>query len=66
MEAKDPRGVPYYWMTGSFVNDDADNEDTDIWALEHNYISVVPSMHDLTNYHAVEEMKPLEQIGQKV
>lgn len=66
MEAKDPRGVPYYWMTGSFVNDDVDSEDTDIWALSHNYISVVPSMHDLTNYHAVKEMKPLEQIGQNV
>lgn len=66
VEAKDPRGVPYYWMTGSFVNDEAESEDTDIWALAHNYISVVPSMHDLTNYHAVEEMKPLEQIGQNV
>lgn len=65
MESKDPRGVPYYWMTGSFVNDDADSEDTDIWALENNYISVVPSMHDLTNYHALEGMKPLEQLQQK-
>lgn len=60
VEAKDPRGVPYYWMTGSFVNDEAESEDTDVWALQNNYISVVPSMHDLTNYRAVAQMKPME------
>lgn len=66
VEAKDPRGLPYYWMTGSFVNDEVDSEDTDIWALENNFISVVPSMHDLTNYQAVKEMKSLEELPQKV
>ena len=24
--------------------------DTDVWALEHNYVSVVPVQFDLTNY----------------
>ena len=47
MEAKDPRGQTYYWLTGKFVNDD-DRSDTDIKALAEGYISVVPSKHDLT------------------
>ncbi len=59
VESKDPRGRPYYWLTGRFINDDHDT-DTDIWALEHGYISVVPSMHDLTNYRAMAPLKNLE------
>jgi 5'-nucleotidase len=48
-EGTDPRGVKYYWLTGKFVVDDH-GEDHDIWALENGYVSVVPSLHDLTNY----------------
>lgn len=55
----DPRGQKYYWMTGRFENLDHD-QDTDLWALSNNYISVVPSMHDLTNYKAITEMKMME------
>jgi 5'-nucleotidase len=60
-EAVDPRGQKYYWLTGRFVNDDP-GEDTDIRALEEGYISVVPSHHDLTNYHAIAPLKHLEHI----
>ncbi len=49
VEGRDPHGQPYYWLTGKFVNLDH-KDDTDIWALENGYISVVPSMHDLTDY----------------
>jgi len=48
-EGIDPRGGKYYWLTGKFVVDD-NGEDHDIWALENGYVSLVPSMHDLTNY----------------
>lgn len=61
VEATDPRGQKYYWLTGRFVNEDLDN-DTDLWALENGYISVVPSMHDLTNYRALKGMKDMESI----
>lgn len=60
-EATDPRGQKYYWLTGRFVNDDK-GEDTDIWALENGFISVVPSHHDLTNYAALEPLRAMEQI----
>jgi len=61
MEAKDPRGQTYYWLTGRFVNEDED-EDTDVWALKHNYISVVPSGHDLTIHPAIEPLRKMEGV----
>ncbi len=45
----DPFKKNYYWMTGNFVCDDK-GTDTDIWALNHNYVSVVPVQYDLTEY----------------
>ncbi len=60
VEAKDPRGQNYYWLTGAFVNED-DGEDTDIWALENGYLSVVPSGHDLTSYAAIPDFRPMEK-----
>lgn len=59
LEGRDPSGQPYYWLTGEFVNNDH-GEDTDVWALKNGYISVVPSMHDLTNYQAIPHFRTLE------
>ena len=59
IEATDPRGQKYYWLTGDFVNGDHDVE-TDVWALKNGYISVVPSGHNLTKYEALEGLKDLE------
>ncbi len=49
-ERIDPHGKKYYWLTGEFINFDKD-EDTDVMALQNNYISVVPVQFDLTNYN---------------
>ena len=59
VEGRDPSGQPYYWLSGEFVNHDT-AQDTDVWALENGYISIVPSMHDLTNYPALKTLKDLE------
>jgi 5'-nucleotidase len=48
-ERLDPHGKKYYWLTGEFINFDKD-KDTDVWALQNNYVSVVPVQFDLTNY----------------
>lgn len=50
-----PQGKDYYWLSGKFVNLDG-GEDTDEWALEHGYISVVPSQFDLTAHHFIEKL----------
>jgi 5'-nucleotidase len=49
IERYDPNSRKYYWLTGKFVNFDR-GRDTDVWALEHNYVSVVPVQFDMTNY----------------
>lgn len=51
-ERKDPHHKTYYWLTGVFQNFDK-GEDSDVWALEHNYVSVVPVQFDLTAHHAM-------------
>lgn len=49
IERLDPHGKKYYWLTGVFKNFDK-GKDTDVWALKHNYVSVVPVQFDLTHY----------------
>ena len=50
-----PQGRDYYWLTGKFVNEDK-GEDTDEWALENGYVSVVPVQFDLTAHHSIQEL----------
>ena len=49
-ERKDPHGRRYFWMSGQFENEDK-GEDTDEFALAHNYISIVPCFYDMTAHH---------------
>lgn len=51
-ERVDPQERPYYWLTGVFQLNDQ-GEDTDVWALENNYASIVPVQFDLTAHHAI-------------
>ncbi len=55
-ERIDPQGKKYYWLTGEFVNFDKAN-DTDVRALQSNYISVVPVQFDLTNYELKKQLE---------
>ncbi len=52
-ERKDPSGNSYFWLTGKFINYDIGKTDTDVWAIENGYISVVPVQYDLTAYTAI-------------
>lgn len=54
-ERKDPYNRPYYWLTGVFENFDH-GEDTDVWALENGYVSIVPVQFDLTAHHAIQTL----------
>lgn len=60
-ESTDPRGQKYYWLTGRFINEDQSPE-ADINALADGYISVVPSMHDLTDYPAKARLTSIEKL----
>lgn len=50
-----PLGKEYYWLTGSFVNEDK-GEDTDEWALTEGYVSIVPTQFDLTAHHSIQQL----------
>jgi 5'-nucleotidase len=50
-----PQGRVYYWLTGKFVNLDH-GEDTDEWALQNGYVSVVPVQFDLTAHHCIQTL----------
>jgi 5'-nucleotidase len=48
-ERKDPRGRIYYWMGGEVLNCNQET-DSDIAAVEEDYISITPLHSDLTDY----------------
>ncbi len=61
LENKTPKGQPYYWLDGDFKVENEET-DSDLWALKNGFVSIVPSMHDLTHYKVIEEIKHLENI----
>jgi 5'-nucleotidase len=56
-ERKDPSGKEYFWLTGRFENFEPGSKDTDVWALDNNYISIVPVQFDMTAYKAMDKLK---------
>lgn len=55
-ERTDPFDQTYYWLTGTFVNLD-EGENTDVYAIEHDYVSITPIQHDLTAYRHLNEIR---------
>jgi len=58
-ERKDPYGRTYYWLTGKFINFDSE-DDTDEWALQHGFVSVVPVQFDFTAHHAIPHLNTVK------
>lgn len=54
-ERTDPYNRNYYWLTGVFNLRDR-GEDTDVWALQNGYVSIVPVQFDMTAHHAIPEL----------
>jgi 5'-nucleotidase len=52
---EDPRRQPYYWLTGSARRHDHE-EGTDVWALDHGYVSITPITFDLTAHRELEDL----------
>jgi 5'-nucleotidase len=61
VEGVDPRGQKFYWLTGNFTTEDT-VDGTDISALREGYISIVPSLHDLTHHRAIPALRSLEKV----
>lgn len=52
-----PRKPNYFWLTGEFINQEPDAEDSDHWALNHGYVAITPVQIDVTAYKLMEDMK---------
>lgn len=52
----DPHGVPFYWLTGRFINDEPDAEDTDEYWLRWRFVSIVPTLVDQSALDAVKNL----------
>ncbi|MDR2563678.1 MAG: 5'/3'-nucleotidase SurE [Prevotellaceae bacterium] len=61
----DPNGFDYYWLSGYYVNEEPEANDTDEAALDEGYVSIVPVHFDLTAYHFMQEIKKFEEINKK-
>ena len=51
----DPSNKEYYWMRGEFESEEQ-GEDTDVWAVNNGYVSVVPVQYDMTAHHAIAQL----------
>ena len=47
----------YYWLTGEFENNDAENEKNAHWALDNGYVAITPTTVDATAYGLIDELK---------
>jgi len=56
IERKDAKGDIYYWLTGKFICED-NNNNTDDWALNNQYVSIVPVKFDLTSFEMIKEIQ---------
>ena len=48
-EYTDPHGKKFWWLTGTFLNFEPENTDTDEWCLANGIVSVVPTLLDRTS-----------------
>jgi len=55
-ERLDPTGKKYFWLTGG--NGRTENsQETDIWAIKNDYISITPLKLELNNHKLIEDLK---------
>lgn len=43
------RGGHYFWLSGEQVDDEPNSSDTDLWALNHDYVAITPTSIDPTH-----------------
>jgi 5'-nucleotidase len=51
-----PRGGKFFWLAGENVNEEPNDDTTDLWALEHGYVAVTPVKTDPTDHELIAAM----------
>lgn len=57
MKEMEKVGEGAYHLTGYFQNLEPEAEDTDYWALDHDYAAITPIQLDMTAYKALEKLR---------
>ena len=57
VKERHPRGYDYYWVVGSYVNDEPGVEGTDQEALHQGYVAITPTQIDVTAYACMDELR---------
>ena len=57
-----PSGKPFYWLTGRFVNQEPNADDTDLYWLDREYVSVVPVAIDETAASSLADITELLKV----
>lgn len=55
-KASHPRGGNYYWLTGNYQNNEPEAEESDHWALSHDYVAITPTQIDVTAYALIDKL----------
>lgn len=58
-EYTDPQGGKFYMLTGKLINDEPENQWTDLYWLDKDYASVVPATPDQTQVNAIPQITGL-------
>lgn len=58
-EYRDPQGHPFYMMTGKLINEEPDNDETDLYWLDRNHGTVVPATSDQNLMPAIPDVKAM-------
>lgn len=58
----DENGEPFFDLSGELVSDDI-VAGTDLFAIKNNYVAVVPTSFDWTDYGSLEQMKEFEKLN---
>lgn len=53
----DPLGKDYFWLTGSFGSSEKKSNNSDVFYLNNNYVTIVPTQFDMTCHSSVENLK---------
>lgn len=54
-----PYGGDYFWLVGNCHDFEPEAEDTDHWALAHDYIAVTPTNLDVTDYGLIDVLRTM-------
>jgi 5'-nucleotidase len=57
----DPRGRVYYWLAGQAIEVD-ESENSDVWAVLNNYISITPISFNMTDHTAMRKLQAVDEL----